>query len=214
MSKNPNVSNSSKAAYVAVWDPVVRITHWALAAGFLIAYFSPEEGGANPGNLHVWAGYALGAIVLLRVLWGFVGPRYARFSDFVFGPTAVVKYLIDLVFGHPRRYLGHSPAGGAMVVALLVTLAASVVTGVAAYGDRGKGPLANGVTMPITRAYAESNEAGPSGSGSVIGELHGAITTITLILVILHIVGVVVASVMHRENLVTAMISGKKPPES
>ena len=213
MSTNPDVSSSRKASYVSVWDPLVRILHWALAVGFLIAYVSPEEGGASPGDLHVWAGYAVGAIVLLRVLWGFIGPRYARFSDFVFRPAKVLKYLADLVLGHPRRYLGHSPAGGAMAVALLVFLAASVVTGVAAYGDRGKGPLANGATMQITQAYAETNEGGHSASG-VIGGQHGAITSIALILVILHIVGVAVASIMHRENLVTAMISGKKAPDS
>jgi cytochrome b len=89
---------------VAVWDPVVRIGHWALVAAFAIAYFSAEEEGGTPEPLHVWGGYVVGAIVALRILWGFVGPNYARFSDFVCGPIAAIRYLIDLVAGHARRF--------------------------------------------------------------------------------------------------------------
>jgi cytochrome b len=127
---------------VAVWDPVVRVGHWALVAAFAIAYLSAEEEGGSPHALHVWGGYVIGAILVLRVLWGVVGSKYARFSDFFCGPVAAIRYLRDLVAGHAPRYLGHSPAGGAMVIALLVCLAGTVATGVVAYGERGKGPLA------------------------------------------------------------------------
>ena len=186
----PNPAKPAKPDFVSVWDPFVRIAHWVLAMGFLVAYVSPAEDGAGPGSLHVWTGYAIGGILLLRFVWGFVGPRHARFSDFVFRPATVFTYLKEVFLGSPRRYLGHSPAGGAMIAALLLALAASVVTGIAAYGEFGRGVLAR-----------------------VLGDLHGAITTIALILAILHIVGIVIASITHRENLVAAMFSGKKRPE-
>ena len=174
---------------VAVWDPVVRIGHWALVAAFAIAYFSAEEEGGTPEPLHVWGGYVVGAIVVLRILWGFVGPNYARFSDFVCGPIAAIRYLIDLVAGHARRYLGRSPAGGAMVIALLVCLAGTVVTGVVAYAERGKGPLAADGAVITTVAQAGENEGGAGeaegaeGRKSIVAEVHGALANITLALV-------------------------------
>lgn len=206
------MSQSGQSRRVIVWDPFVRYGHWVLVAAFAIAYLSAEEESGGPDPLHVWGGYVVGAIVVLRVLWGFVGPQHARFSDFVSGPVAALRYLADLVRGRARRYLGHSPAGGAMVLLLLAFLAATVATGLVAYGDRGKGPLAGNGGAVITRAYANSNEAGERAE-SVLGELHGTLANITLALVILHVLGVGLASVVHRENLVAAMISGEKRAE-
>lgn len=208
-----------RGSSVTVWDPVVRVAHWALVAAFAIAYLSAEEeGGDGPDLLHVWGGYAVGIIVALRAAWGFVGPRHARFSEFAYGPITTLRYLADLVRGHARRYLGHSPAGGAMVIALLVCLAATVGTGLVAYGDRGKGPLADAGGAVVARAYAEENERGAQAGSeragkrteSVLGELHGTLANITLALIILHILGVGLASMAHRENLVAAMITGEK----
>ena len=201
---------------VAVWDPVVRVGHWALVAAFAVAYLSAEEEGGTPDALHVWGGYVVGAIVVLRVLWGLVGPKHARFSDFVCGPIAALRYLVDLFAGQARRYLGHSPAGGAMVIALLVCLAGNVATGIVAYGERGKGPLAAEGAVVATLAHAEENKGGGGeaqaveGKKSIVGELHGALANITLALVVLHVSGVGLASYAHRENLVAAMVSGKK----
>jgi cytochrome b len=90
----------------------------------------------------VWGGYVVGVLVVLRVVWGFVGPRHARFSDFVRSPIVALTYFLDLLYGCARRYIGHSPAGGVMVIALLVCLAATVATGLIAYGEEGRGPLA------------------------------------------------------------------------
>jgi len=203
---------------ITVWDPVVRLGHWALVIAFAVAYLTAKEESGSPDVLHVWGGYAIGGIVVLRVLWGFVGPRYARFSDFVCGPVGALRYLLDLTSGHARRYVGHSPAGGAMVVALLACLAATVAAGIVAYGGAGKGPLAAERAVVVTTAYPEEKESGAAavetdgseGQESAIGELHGALANVTLALVILHVLGVGVASFAHRENLVVAMVTGNK----
>jgi cytochrome b len=189
----------------------VRLAHWTLVAGFAIAYLTGEEEG-SPDTLHVWSGYGIGAIIVLRLLWGFLGPRHARFSDFIRGPITSLRYLIDLSLGRARRYVGHSPAGGAMVIVLLAFLAATVATGLVAYGEQGKGPLAivrDARMTSLSEGHgrnAEQKEA----SESAIGELHAALATITLALVVLHVGGVALASIVHRENLVVAMITGRK----
>lgn len=218
---NDASSTAVQPRWVAVWDPAVRIGHWALVAAFAVAYLTAEEEGGSPHVLHVWGGYAIGVIVTLRVLWGFVGPQHARFSSFVCGPLASLRYLVDLLTGHARRYVGHSPAGGAMVIALLVFLAATVATGVVAYGERAKGPLVADGAVVATTVHAEENQArggaveteGSEGKKTGVGELHGALANITLALVILHVLGVGVASYAHRENLAAAMLSGRKRAE-
>jgi cytochrome b len=131
------VSSIIQGTWIKVWDLFVRCSHWALAAAFAIAYLSAEEETGGPDLLHVWGGYAVGIIVVLRVVWGLIGTPHARFSDFAYSPMSTLRYLNDLLRGHGRRYLGHSPAGAAMVFALLVCLAATVGTGLVAYGDRG-----------------------------------------------------------------------------
>jgi cytochrome b len=214
-----DVKDVKPATRVVVWDPVVRYGHWLLVATFAVAYLTAEEEGGGSELLHVWAGYVVGVIVGLRVLWGFIGPRRARFRDFVYGPFTAIRYLWDLFRGRARRYLGHSPAGGAMVVLLLLSVAGTVVTGLVAYGERGRGPLADTGPLLVT-AYAGEAKGGSrrdlelgrnGGDGeSVVGELHSALANITLALVILHVLGVGLASVMHRENLVLAMIDGRK----
>ena len=215
MSSSETIRATSRRASTLVWDPLVRFGHWALVAAFAVAYLSAEEEAGGPDPLHVWGGYVVGVLVVLRVVWGFVGPRHARFSDFVRSPIVALTYFLDLLYGRARRYVGHSPAGGAMVIALLVCLAATVVTGLIAYGEEGKGPLA---VVMVTDANANSNEAGHRAlaekrggeTESTIGELHGLMANITVALVVAHIIGVAVASVVHKENLVLAMITGRK----
>lgn len=180
---------------VKVWDPLVRFFHWTLVLTFAICFVTEDELMA----LHVWGGYWIGALVLFRLVWGVIGTPHARFRDFVHRPSVIIGYLKEILTSHPRRYLGHNPAGGAMAVALLISLAITVVSGVAVYGaEEGAGPLAAALTG-----------LGHDG-GEFFEELHEIFANLTLLLVVVHVAGVVLASVQHRENLVSAMVSGKK----
>jgi cytochrome b len=211
---------------VRVWDPVVRVGHWLVVAGFAVAYLTEDD----LLGLHVWAGYLVGAIVLLRIVWGFLGTRYARFSDFLYRPAAMATYLLDLIRFRARRYLGHSPAGAAMVFALLVSLSGTVITGMALYGAEEKaGPLAplfaHGAPAPSPPRAVSTARAGEKSEGSEarkagrksgkdvsegLEELHEFFAALTLWLVAAHIAGVLWASFAHRENLAKAMITGVK----
>lgn len=205
---------------VAVWDPVVRYGHWALVAAFAVAYLSSEEDTGFPNALHVWAGYVTGGIVVFRIIWGFVGSPHARFRDFAYGPVAAMRYLWNLISGRARRYIGHSPAGAVMVFLLLFCLAGTVSTGIVAYGQQGHGLLAGIATttaatlrsVPGEDDDADEVRVGQSGEReeSAMSEAHGALANITLGLIVVHILGVLLASVRHRENLIAAMFSGQK----
>jgi cytochrome b len=208
---------------IMVWDRVVRVGHWVLVGGFAVAYLTGEDG---PEGLHVWAGYAIGATVLLRVVWGFVGPEKARFSDFVTGPGRALAYLQELLKGTAPRHVGHSPAGGLMAVVLLAMLAGTVWTGMILYAqEENAGPLAPwygggvaAVEMPslIAPALADEDERedrdGHERGGDTVEELHELFANATLFLAILHVAGVIVASRAHHENLVRGMIDGRKRP--
>jgi cytochrome b len=215
------MSVTTEKPLVKVWDPIVRYGHWALVAAFAIAYFSADEDSGDPGALHVWAGYAVGAIVAVRVVWGLIGSGHARFSDFAFSPETTLQYLKNLVGGHAKRYLGHSPAAAAMIFTLLICLTATVWTGVVANGDSGNGPQANAGGLVVASAHAEENEHHARGGGegntqggeSVAGKLHGTLANITVGLVVLHLLGVGYSSLIHRENLVRGMVTGRKRAE-
>ncbi len=181
-----------------VWDLLVRICHWGLVAGVVLAFLTAEE----LPEAHELIGYAIGSMVGVRLVWGLVGPRHARFSDFVYRPSAVFSYLHNLVAFRSRRYLGHSPAGGAMVVAILLLLTVTVSTGIAADSK-----LEN--TIP-TVAAASASSPKREETDSLIAQIHGASANLLLLFVGLHISGVFLASVAHRENLVRAMLTGRK----
>ena len=193
---------------VMVWDLLVRLSHWLLAVAFFIAYLSKDDFL----TVHVWAGYAVGVIIVLRVLWGFVGPKHARFGDFLFGPWKIWQYFLALMKFRSKRYIGHSPAGGAMIMVLIVFLGLVVWSGLKTYAiEENAGPLAFGITTTL----GDNQVAGTSKSG--VGgdwweDFHELISNITLGLVVLHVLGVLLASLAHRENLAWSMITGRKRP--
>lgn len=180
---------------IRVWDPLVRVFHWSLAGAFATAYIVED----HALGIHVWAGYLALALIGIRLVWGLIGTRHARFGDFVRGPRQVLAYLKDLFSLRAPRYLGHNPAGGAMILLLLASVLATALTGMALYGaEEFAGPLA-----PMMRGL-------PGDWGEGLEEAHEVLANATLVLVGLHLLGVAVASLLHRENLVTAMITGVK----
>jgi cytochrome b len=194
-----------RAIEVRVWDPLIRVVHWLVAAIFLVDWLTDE-----PRWMHSWLGYVAGALVVLRVVWGFAGPENARFASFVRGPRTVFDYLAGLIRFSSKRYLGHSPAGGAMIVALLIMIVATVGTGMANLAaERGEGPM-SGVIAKVDRPARVPGQRRPP---LFMKQVHETVANITLVLVVLHLCGVALASFAHRENLVSAMITGRKRAE-
>jgi cytochrome b len=210
---------------VKVWDLLVRLGHWTLVIAFTIAWLTGEEESA----LHSWSGYVIAGVVALRVCWGLVGTRHARFSDFVRGPRAVIGYLRGLAAGTAPRYLGHNPAGGAMTVLLLLALAVTTVSGMMVYAiEENAGPLAGFVAstsasapglalVPAAMADDDGDDHGRRGHDEegeeLWEEIHEVAANLCLALIILHILGVIASSLAHHENLPRAMVTGKKRAE-
>ena len=205
---------------VRVWDLPVRLFHWSLVACFAIAYLTGDE----DSQLHIYAGYAVLGLVLFRIVWGFAGTRHARFSGFIYAPGRVIAYLKSLTSPTPERFVGHTPAGGWMILALLASLAATSVTGLKVYGLEGHGPLAAGgagiTLVSAARADEDGERAERVGGGreeqGEAGEhaweaVHEFFANFTLLLIFVHVAAVVVTGRLHKENLVKAMITGNKP---
>jgi cytochrome b len=167
---------------IPVWDVFVRIFHWSLVLSVFGAFFFTEA-GEKP---HEIAGYLALGLVGARVLWGFAGTQYARFSQFVPAPKALAAYTRALAKQQEPRYIGHNPAGAVMVLALL---AAVLVAGISGW-------------MLTTDAYFGE---------AWVEALHTAISNALMVLVGLHVGGVIYTSWRHSENLVRAMFTGRKP---
>lgn len=193
---------------VKVWDIAVRTFHWSLVILFTLAYLTGEEEGA----LHNNAGYIVLGLLALRFLWGFVGTKYARFSDFIYGPRTTIAYARSMLSSNPRRYLGHNPLAGWMIVALLVSIFVTCWSGIEYIGSKGQGPLAGNTHVLIGMALAnEDDTAEHEDEGDEFWEeVHELFANLSVLLVIVHIAGVIVSSRMHRENLAKSMITGYK----
>jgi len=211
---------------VKVWDPVIRIGHWTLVGAFLTAYFTEDDFL----SVHVLAGYVVCGVIILRIFWGIVGSKYARFSNFVYSLGTILSYLKRLLARQPQHYIGHNPAGGAMVIALLLGLTASVVTGLTLYAvEENAGPLAalfqpaNSSNLPraassnVIQVDDADHTASPQSVSKVDKkteelweELHEIFANLTLFLVVIHVAGVIFSGVVDKEKLIKTMITGTK----
>ncbi|MBI3479231.1 MAG: cytochrome b/b6 domain-containing protein [Nitrosomonadales bacterium] len=170
---------------VLIWDMPTRVFHWLQLASFCTAYLTAFSERLR--NYHVALGYILLGLLAFRLLWGFIGTRYARFGSFLFNPGEVVVYLLTMVKGKPQHYLGHNPAG-AVSVWLLLSL---------------------GIFICVTGIMALQDDA-----SDLVVAMHGVATNAMLGIIFLHILGVLASSIMHRENLVRSMFTGYKSAES
>jgi cytochrome b len=173
--------SSDVATSVRVWDLPTRVFHWSLALSFFGAYLLAESERVR--HLHVMFGYTVLALVLFRLVWGFLGTRYARFRSFAFGPHAVVDHLKGLARRDVREHAGHTPAGSWAIWLMLLLALITAVSG-----------------------YLYFNEIG----GEAMEEVHEVAANAWLLVVFVHVAGVIVSSVAERQNLARAMVTGYK----
>ena len=174
--------NNVTKSKTLVWDLPTRAFHWLLAIAFVGAFVTAESERLR--DLHMLMGYSAAGLVAFRLLWGILGTRYARFTSLPLSPRAVVTYLKSLLTLSPRHYFGHNPAGSWAVIGMLVLITVTAATG-----------------------WARAVEVGPRW----VEDLHEGLANTTVAVIGVHIVAVLLSSVLHRENLVRAMLSGYKP---
>jgi cytochrome b len=181
---------------VLVWDGVVRVFHWSLVAATATAATTGFLADASWMDVHVWAGVAAAALIVLRILWGFLGTTHARFCDFVAGPAPILRHVRGLLSGTAERHRGHNPLGGVMILAILLVITAVTLSGVVALGGVLKaGPLAFAIS------FATGWEA---------REVHEFLAFLVVGLAGVHVAGAIFESRRTGENLVRAMVDGRK----
>jgi len=166
---------------ILVWDMPVRVFHWLMVLSFAGAWLTAESERLR--LLHVTLGLTMAGLVAWRIVWGLIGTRHARFASFVRGPRAALRYLGSMLRGRPEQHAGHNPAGALAIVALIALAVVVTASGWARYQGWG---------------------------GPWLEEGHEAAATLMLILVGVHVAGVALGSRLHRENLVRAMVTGRK----
>lgn len=169
---------------ILVWDLPTRAFHWTLALSFAGAFLTAESEKFR--DIHVMLGYTMLGLVGFRLLWGFVGTRYARFASFAYGPQAVLRYLRSVATLRPEHHVGHNPAGSWAIYLLLGLTAAAGLSGLAVYNDFG---------------------------GELFEELHEGLANAMLAVVAVHVAGVLASSLLHGENLAKSMLTGYKRGE-
>ncbi len=166
---------------VLVWDVPVRVFHWLMVLSFAGAYLTAES--ERWRLIHVTLGYTMGGVVAFRVVWGLIGSHPARFASFVKGPAAIGRYLRSMLGERPEHHLGHNPAGALAIVLMLAVAAAVTASGWALYNDL---------------------------CGEWLEDLHEVAANLMLSVIGVHVAAVLISSHVHRENLVAAMIDGRK----
>lgn len=169
---------------VLVWDTPTRVFHWVQALCFLGAYLTYDS--EKTRDIHVALGYILFGMIVFRLLWGFAGTRYARFSSFIYGPGRIIGYLTSLLKGKAEHFVGHNPVGSVAIWLL----------------------LSGGLTLGVTGVMLLQDDF-----EDIVEEIHGYATNAMLIVIAIHLIGVFASSFLHKENLVRAMITGFKPGE-
>ncbi|OIN90481.1 MAG: hypothetical protein AUJ20_14450 [Comamonadaceae bacterium CG1_02_60_18] len=177
-----------------IWDLPTRLFHWTLASSFALAWLTSE--GDRWRSIHVFLGYLILGLVVFRLIWGFAGSHFSRFASFWFGPKEALDYLKQVMTGHAPRHIGHNPTGS---VAIYILLAMAVVVGLSGIvtlgGDEQQGLAAGWFTFAQVQ---------------IIKKVHDLGATLMLLVVFGHITGVVVESVLHKENLARSMVTGFK----
>jgi cytochrome b len=166
---------------IMVWDMPVRVFHWLLAVCFAGAWLTSES--ERLAMIHYAFGYTAGLLVLIRLVWGVIGTRYARFSQLLKSPKEVIGHFMAMLRGHPHHDVGHNPAGGLVMFALMLLI---LLIGFTGY-------------LTVKEFF-----------GNFASEMHEAVASLALALVILHICAAILMSVLERQNLVKSMVNGKK----
>jgi cytochrome b len=183
---------------IRVWDVPVRLFHWTLVVLMAISYFSGRAGG-DWMKFHFWSGYAILTLLLFRIAWGFIGSTTARFSDFVKGPSAALRHVVELVGADRPREAGHNPLGGAMVVVLIFAVLAQATAGLFS-ADTDMGTVNGPLTHLVADQWVDKATI-----------FHKYWINVLLVLVGLHVLAAIVYLVWKRQNLIGAMIHGHKP---
>ena len=166
---------------ILVWDVPTRLFHWLLVASFAGAFATGES--EHWRDTHALLGYTAGGLIVFRLIWGLLGTRYARFSSFPLSPQSVLSYLKSLKSGSPEHHAGHNPAGSWAILLILGLVAVTAASG-----------------------WAVLAKIGPEG----LKDVHEALSNVTVALIVVHVAAVLASSLLHRENLVRAMLTGFK----
>lgn len=189
------INSPVRSDKIYIWDPLVRIFHWTLVIAFSIAFISEDD----YLMIHSWAGYTILSLLIIRILWGFVGTKHAKFSDFVFSKQDITQFIKDTFSLKAKRYLGHNPAGGAMVILLILSVLLTGCSGLILFAiEEGQGPLAF-LLSEVSSSW-----------GDIVEEIHEFFANFTLFLIAVHVAGVIIESLIHSENLIKSMFTGTK----